>query len=64
MLVLLTFASSGCFGLVDIGQRGDIVFFKNETYVNARYPLDERLGGHRGWSGRFGEVKILTPTGI
>jgi hypothetical protein len=29
-----------------------------------RYPLDRRLGGPQSRSGRFGEVKILTPTGI
>jgi hypothetical protein len=34
---LIIFASSECFGLVDIGQRGDIVFFKNKTHVNAHF---------------------------
>jgi hypothetical protein len=29
-----------------------------------RYPLDRRLGGHQSRSGRFGEEKILDPTGI
>jgi hypothetical protein len=29
-----------------------------------RYPLDRRLGGPHSRSGRFGEEKILDPTGI
>jgi hypothetical protein len=37
MLILIIFASSECFGLVDIGQKGDMVFFKNKTYVNAHF---------------------------
>jgi hypothetical protein len=28
-----------------------------------RYPLDRRLGGPQSRSGRFGEEKILDPTG-
>jgi hypothetical protein len=28
-----------------------------------RYPLDRRLGGPQSRSGRFGEVKIIDPTG-
>jgi hypothetical protein len=28
-----------------------------------RFPLDRRLGGPQSLSGRFGEVKILTPIG-
>jgi hypothetical protein len=30
---------------------------------NLRYPLDRRLGGPQSRSGRFGEEKILDPTG-
>jgi hypothetical protein len=30
---------------------------------NPRYPLDRRLGGPQGRSGRHGEVKIIVPTG-
>jgi hypothetical protein len=29
-----------------------------------RYPLERRLGGPQSRSGRFGEVKILDPTGL
>jgi hypothetical protein len=29
-----------------------------------RYPFDRRLGGPQSRSGRFGEDKILDPTGI
>jgi hypothetical protein len=28
---------------------------------SARYPLCRRLGGHKSWSGRFGEEKKLSP---
>jgi hypothetical protein len=31
---------------------------------NPRYPLDRRLVGTQSRSGRYGEIKILDPTGI
>jgi hypothetical protein len=61
---------SGCIDshFLDLGTswRWVVNFTPRPLYPQGKspqYPLDRRLGGPQNRSGRFGEVKILTPTG-
>jgi hypothetical protein len=56
---------SGCIDphFLDVGTSWRWVVNFTPRPLYTRYRLDRRLGGPQSRSGRFGEVKILTPTG-
>jgi hypothetical protein len=60
---------SGCIDphFLDLGTSWRLVNFTSRPLYprgkSPRYPLDRRFGGPQSRSGRFGEQKILDPTG-